>query len=476
MQSRVPRLLTCLRIPTLSVSFSTTPPLSPLPPAPLPLLTPPDTPKMTNNTLPPAELRTAIEAIASRRFFYAPSFQIYGGVAGLYDFGPTGCALQANILAIWRSHFVLEEAMLEVDCTALTPFDVLKTSGHVDKFADYMVRDEVLGEIFRADHLIKNELKSRLDVDLSLAESAPVAQVSKESKVVKDTKESKEPKDSNDSKEVKNAKSTKAKKKAKKLSPETRAEYELILESLDNYDGDGFWKLIQTHEIHSPEANNPVTRPQLFNLMFPTSIGPTGQLPAFLRPETAQGHFLNFKKLLDFNNGAMPFASASIGKSFRNEISPRAGLLRVREFTMAEIEHYVDPLCKDHARFPEVRDLILNLYPGDRQLIGAGPLRMTIGEAVDSGMVNNSTLGYFLARIYLFLQKIGIKDEKLRFRQHLANEMAHYAADCWDAEIESSYVRYFQQCTPGSVRNTHLINNYRAGLNASVAPIAPRTI
>lgn len=75
---------------------------------------------------------------------------------------------------------------------------------------------------------------------------------------------------------------------------------------------------------------------------------------SYLRPETAQGQFVNFKKLLDYNNERMPFASAQIGKSFRNEISPRSGLLRVREFTMAEIEHFVNPKYKEHARFVEV--------------------------------------------------------------------------------------------------------------------------
>ena len=91
-----------------------------------------------------------------------------------------------------------------------------------------------------------------------------------------------------------------------------------------------------------------------------------------MRPETAQGHFLNFKKLLEFNNDQMPFASASIGKSFRNEISPRQGLLRVREFTMAEIEHYVDPLKKDHPRFHEVAHIKVPLYSADAQMAAAG--------------------------------------------------------------------------------------------------------
>ena len=158
-----------------------------------------------------------------------------------------------------------------------------------------------------------------------------------------------------------------------------------------------------------------------------------------MRPETAQGHFINFKKLLEFNTESMPFASASIGKSFRNEISPRQGLLRVREFTMAEIEHYVDPLNKSHERFNEVKHVKIPLYSKSRQLEAAGTIEMTIGEAVSTGIVNNETLGYFIARIYLFLLRIGIKSEKLRFRQHMENEMAHYACDCWDAEIESSY-------------------------------------
>ena len=75
--------------------------------------------------------------------------------------------------------------------------------------------------------------------------------------------------------------------------------------------------------------------------MFATAIGPTGLIKGFLRPETAQGIFLCFKRLYDFNNARLPFAGAQIGKAFRNEIAPKSGLLRVREFEMAEIEHFV---------------------------------------------------------------------------------------------------------------------------------------
>lgn len=135
----------------------------------------------------------------------------------------------------------------------------------------------------------------------------------------------------------------------------------------------------------------------------------------------------------------MPFAGAQIGQAFRNEISPRAGLLRVREFTLAEIEHFVNPDDKSHPKFDRIRNQVMNFFPQQRQLMVQGSVGLTIGEAVDSKMVNNQTLGYFMARTHQFLTACGVKAEHLRFRQHLEHEMAHYASDCWDAEIETSY-------------------------------------
>lgn len=106
---------------------------------------------------------------------------------------------------------------------------------------------------------------------------------------------------------------------------------------------------------------------------------------------------------------------------------------------MGEIEHYVDPADKRHPRFAEYRDLVLALLDRHVQSEGLTTVtHMTIGEAVDRGVVANETLGYFLARIHLFLVHIGIDARRLRFRQHMGNEMAHYATDCWDAEIENA--------------------------------------
>lgn len=351
----------------------------------------------------PAFDRTAFEELLKRRFYYAPSFQIYGGVSGLYDYGPPGSALQSNIMDVWRKHFVLEEDMLEVDTTILTPHDVLKTSGHVDRFADLMCKDLKTGEIFRVDHLVEADLERRLEHGHPLQAGA-------------------------------NRKSAKV-----PLTEQETGDIKFILAQIDGYNQQQLCNIIAKYSIKSPVGNE-LTQPEVFNLMFGTSIGPTGQLAGFLRPETAQGQFVNFKKLLEFNNERMPFASAQIGKSFRNEISPRSGLLRVREFLMAEIEHYVHPDRKDHHRFHEVEKLELNILPAHVQMSGKSDVvRMTVGDAVSQGIINNQTLGYFLARVNLFLLKIGVKEDKLRFRQHLKNEMAHYAADCWDGEIKTSY-------------------------------------
>ncbi|RWA03909.1 hypothetical protein EKO27_g11196 [Xylaria grammica] len=363
--------------------------------------------------------RTTLDAMLRRRMFYTPSFEIYGGVSGLYDYGPPGCALQQGVIDAWRKHFVLEEDMLEVDCTVLTPNEVLKTSGHVDKFADSMCKDPENGEIFRADHFIEEILENRLKGD-KVARGQIVADK------VADPKKKRKVKGGPEN---------------IKLDDAVVQEYEEVLARIDNYNTKELGELIRKFDLKNPATGVQPLPPVDFNLMFSTSIGPSSNLRGYLRPETAQGQFLNFSKLLDFNQQQMPFASASIGKSYRNEISPRSGLLRVREFLMAEIEHFVDPDGgKKHPRFNQVKDTELVLLNKETQLSGKTDVqKVTIGEAVANGTVDNETLGYFLARIHLFLKKIGIDQTKIRFRQHMANEMAHYAADCWDAELLTSF-------------------------------------
>lgn len=316
-------------------------------------------------------------------------FMPSSGVRGLYDYGPPGSAAKNNLVNFWRQHYILEENMLEIETTSVTPEIVLETSGHVEKFKDFMVKDMVNGECHRADHLLEDTLDNLL--------------------------------------------------KNEELSADERHALESVRAHADSYGMVELGAALTTYGAKAPDTGNDISAPFPFNLMFPTPIGPNGKDKGYLRPETAQGMFVNFKRLLEYNGGRLPFAAAQVGPAFRNEISPRAGLLRVREFTLAEIEHFVVPDEKDHPKFSQIEHMELRLFTRSAQEGDLQTVMMTIGEAVSRGIVDNQTLGYFLARNQNFFHRIGIKPEKLRFRQHLEDEMAHYARDCWDAEIETSY-------------------------------------
>lgn len=102
---------------------------------------------------------------------------------------------------------------------------------------------------------------------------------------------------------------------------------------------------------------------------------------------------MNFQRLLQFNQGRIPFGAAQIGNAFRNEISPRSGLIRVREFTMAEIEYFVDPKNKSHPKFEDVKDVELSLYSACDQMDGRSPIAVTVGQAVSK--VRGRSYGLF---------------------------------------------------------------------------------
>lgn len=335
--------------------------------------------------------RRGFDELIIRKMYVVPSFEIHNGPAGLFDYGPPACTLKANMLALWRRHFVLEENMLEMECTNLTPHSVLETSGHVERFTDFMTRDEVTNECFRADKVLEDGIDAILGANPH-------------------------------------------------MSIQEKEALQLIQRQADAYTAEELFALFKTHNIKSPaDPENSLTMPFPFNLMFKTTIGPEGNSVGFLRPETSQGLFVNFRRLLDYNQAKMPFSAATVGMGFRNEIAPRNGLLRVREFCMAEIEHFVLPTEKDHPKFKSIATKELVLFSNDAQLTTGRTSLMAIGEAVSSRLVANETLGYFMTRTQQWLEKIGVDPKRMRFRQHLKTEMAHYASDCWDMEIQMSY-------------------------------------
>lgn len=365
--------------------------------------------------------RSRLEDTLKRRFFFDTSFSIYGGVSGLYDYGPNGVAIKKNILRLWESHFVLEEDLLEIEASQLTPEPVLKASGHVDRFADLMIKDVKTGDCYRLDHLIKGHLEK-------LSSS-------------------------------------------KDCSSERKLEINNILARLDGLTEKEMDQLVRRFNMKAPATGNDLSEPVQFNLMFSTHIGPTGLIKSFLRPETAQGIFVNFKRLYEANQGKLPFGVAQIGKSFRNEISPRGGLVRMREFTMAEIEYFVDPKDKSHKKFDSIKELKPSLYSASDQMSGQSARQTTLSEAVASGTIANQVLGYYIGRIYQFMVLIGIDPQRIRFRQHMSNEMAHYATDCWDCECLTSVG--WLECIGCADRSCYDLSQHAQATNVKLSASRP---
>ncbi|MCU4753590.1 glycine--tRNA ligase [Halobacteria archaeon AArc-curdl1] len=173
-----------------------------------------------------------------------------------------------------------------------------------------------------------------------------------------------------------------------------------------------------------------------FNLMFATNIGPGDAQPGYLRPETAQGIFVEFPRLKEYARNTLPFGVTQIGRAYRNEISPRRSIIRTREFTQAELEYFIDPE-DEGPDLSSVEDVSVRLYAVGEQQADDGSIReTTIGEAVADGTIADPWVGYFLGVSQEWYASVGVDMDRFRFRQHLAGERAHYASDCWDAESE----------------------------------------
>ena len=303
--------------------------------------------------------------LAKRRGFLWNSFELYGGTAGFYDYGPLGSTLKRRIEQIWRETYVVQEGFMEIEAPTIGIEEVFVASGHVGGFSDPLCECKNCGEAFRADHLI--------DKIVDCADT-------------------------------------------------------LHVKELD--------KVISENNVRCPECEGELGESYEFNLMFKTNIGPGTGRQGYMRPETAQGMFVDFLRLARFYREKLPFGATQIGKSYRNEISPRQGVIRLREFTQAEAEIFIDPNDKKHNNFSRFADTVVNLYSEEAQHKGVIE-RMTLGEAVEKGTIAHEFLAYQIGLTNHFLQRIGITADKLRFRQHQKDEMAHYAIDCWDAEIET---------------------------------------
>jgi glycyl-tRNA synthetase len=212
---------------------------------------------------------------------------------------------------------------------------------------------------------------------------------------------------------------------------------EAIGHEVEGLENQKITEIISENEIMCPKCGGHLTHVWSYNLMFQTLIGAKGKKTGYMRPETAQGIFIPFKRLLRFFRNKLPFGVVQLGKAYRNEISPRQGVIRLREFTQAEAEIFVNPEDKTHPKFSQIKAEKLSLYSSDCQLATEEPLKVTAQEALDNKIVSSEMLIYQLYLAQKFLREIRIPDEALRFRQHLPSEMAHYAIDCWDVEVQT---------------------------------------
>jgi glycyl-tRNA synthetase len=215
-----------------------------------------------------------IISLCKRRGFIFQGSEIYGGLAGTWDYGPYGVSLKNNITSLWWNRFVdSRDDMYGIDAAILMHQNVWKASGHVGGFSDPLVTDIKTNKRYRADHLLEE-----MGVD---------------------------PKG-------------------------------MTLEQMN--------AVFKEKKIKSPDGND-VSEVKQFNMMFKTNVGALqdDSSISYLRPETAQGLFVNFKNILDTFHPKLPFGLAQIGKAFRNEIAPRDFIFRVRELEQMEIEYFVRP-------------------------------------------------------------------------------------------------------------------------------------
>ena len=193
-----------------------------------------------------------------------------------------------------------------------------------------------------------------------------------------------------------------------------------------------FDNAIAQNNIKCPKCKGDFEKTKKFNMMFQVGIGPEGE-EAYLRPETCQSIFVDFPRLFKTMRGKLPFGVAQVGKSFRNEIAPRQSLLRLREFYQAEIEVFCNPSkLNDLDRFAEIQETVIRIQVDDE------PVSITCKEAVETNIVPNRFVAYYLGILMEFYEKTGIDVTKSRFRKLGNKEKAFYAKVAFDFEVKTT--------------------------------------
>ncbi len=281
-----------------------------------------------------------IISLSTRRGFVFPTSEIYGGLANSYDYGPLGTELLRNIKNAWWREFVTKrEDMVGLDSSIILHPQTWVASGHVGSFTDPLVEDKVTHKRYRADHLIEEWLSTQKD-----------------------------------------------------FADEVNVDA-MVIEEMASF--------LEKHAVLSPD-HNPITPPKSFNILFETGIGTVEgeKSKVYLRGETAQGIFSNFKQVVQSSRLKLPFGIGQIGKSFRNEITTGQFIFRTLEFEQAELEYFFDP-----------------------------------EETPWEGIFEN-----WREAMWQFVEQgLGIEKTHLRWRQHSDTERSHYSRDTYDLDYHFSF-------------------------------------
>jgi glycyl-tRNA synthetase len=193
---------------------------------------------------------------------------------------------------------------------------------------------------------------------------------------------------------------------------------------------------INKQGIQCPECGGNFGEPKRFLTMFKTIIGPYSEAVGYGRPEAAQGIFVEYKRIYEFAREKLPLGVAIIGHALRNEISPRQGPIRLREFTIMDLEFFFDPEEPQCRMLKEVENETLRLLPAERVLKGVEePIEVTVKEALSKKLIMTEWQAFFMALSKRFLAELGVPEEMQRFIEKLDWERAHYSVQGYDQQI-----------------------------------------
>jgi len=197
--------------------------------------------------------------------------------------------------------------------------------------------------------------------------------------------------------------------------------------------------LIASAGLRCPVCGGELGDVRLFNLLFRTQVGPYQGSIAYLRPEAAQGMFVSFKRVHQAMRNRLPIGVAQVGRVARNEISPRQGLLRLREFTIMEFEFFFDPADDGSSEyFDRVRKERLRILTADMKRRGEEePVSLTLEEAVATGVIKQPWMAFWMHESVLFLEKLGVPRSEVVFEEKLPEERAHYSQQTFDQLVKT---------------------------------------